>query len=99
MNRSHSGHFGYDEMFPGDGGRPRNPYLFSVFLLTKAKVNPVRPSLGFAIDLRVLVPEYEIDGGWWRDQHYKGSYLYRDSITVEATPEKSEAGGTAYTVK
>ncbi len=89
----------YDEIFPGDGGKPRKPYLFSVFLATKAKVNPDRPSLGFAIDLRVFVPEYEIDGSWWRDQHYKGSYLYRDSITVEATPERSEAGATSYTVK
>jgi hypothetical protein len=88
----------YDEMFP-DNGKRRNPYLFSTFLSTKAKVSKATPSLGFAIDLRVLVPEYEIDGSWWRDQHYKGSYLYRDSITIEATPATMGDGKTTFAVQ
>jgi hypothetical protein len=64
-----------------------------------ARVKTNRSSLGFAVDLGVLVPEYEIDGSWWQDQHYKGSYLYRDSITIEATPTTDESGKVAYKVR
>jgi hypothetical protein len=77
----------FDEMFPKDGSRPRPPHLFSAFLSSKAKVKGRRPSLGFAIDVGVLVPEYEIDGRWWKDQHYKGSHLIRETVIIEATPQ------------
>ncbi|MGA2799662.1 MAG: hypothetical protein ABSE63_18930 [Thermoguttaceae bacterium] len=89
----------YDEMFPKNGSKPRCPYLFSIFLSAMQKVKANRPSLGFAIDLNVLVPEYEIDGTWWRDQHYKGSYLFQDTIIVETTPQKSDSGDVTYKVR
>lgn len=90
----------FGEIFP-ETGPPRSPQLFSVFLSTKsqAKVKANRASLGFAVDLAVLVPDYEVDGFLWRDQHYAGSYLFRDTITIEATPRTDEAGKEIYTVR
>jgi hypothetical protein len=91
----------YDELFPESGVKARFPYLFSVFLSAKpqAKVKTNRQSLGFAIDLGVLVPEYEVDRRWWRNQHYKGSYLFRDTITIEATPQKGDGDQVQYKVR
>ena len=76
----------FDEMMPTTGPR-RSPHLFSTFLTAEARINKRRPSLAFSIDLGVLVPDYEVDGFLWRNQHFKGSYLFRDTITIEATPE------------
>ena len=42
-----------------------------------------RERLGFSLDLSVLVPEYEVDGFWFLDQHYEGGYLFRDKINLE----------------
>jgi hypothetical protein len=76
----------FDEMFPASGP-PRTPHLFSAFLTTSARINKRRPSMAFAVDLSVGVPDYEVDGFLWRNQHFKGSYLFRDTITIEATPD------------
>lgn len=89
----------FDEMFPANGSVPRHPHLFSTFLSAGARVKKTRSSLGFAVDLGVLVPEYVVDGFLWRDQHYKGSYLYRDTITVEATPVQNDGNGISYKVR
>jgi hypothetical protein len=61
--------------------------LASVFLTNNARVTPQRSSLGFSIDLRVLVPEYEVEGGWFNSDYYDGGYLYRDKINFEAIRE------------
>jgi hypothetical protein len=87
----------FDEMFPKEGER-RSPHLFSVFLSMGARVNTNRKSLGFAIDLGVLVPDYEIDGFLWRNQHYAGSYLFRDTMTIEVT-QKQIDDGTEYALR
>ena len=90
----------FDEMFPRTpGDKPRNPHLFSVFLSAGSRVKTNRASLGFAIDLGVLVPEYEVDGFLWRDQHYAGSYLFRDTVTIEATPHTDDQGKTTFAIK
>ncbi len=88
----------FDEMFPKQGKR-RNPYLFSAFLSSGARVNKRRRSLGFAVDLGVLVPEYTVAGSLWRDKHYSGSYLFRDTITIEASPVEQEDGNYSYDVR
>ena len=49
-------------------------------------MNTRRKSLGFSIDLSVPVPEYEVDGKWFADNHYPGGYIYRDKINLEVTP-------------
>lgn len=84
----------FDEMFPkAPGARPRHPHLFSTFLESGQRVDPARGSLGFSVDLRVLVPAYEIDKRLWLDDYYEGGYLYFDKINLEATPDE-ETGWT-----
>lgn len=78
----------FDDMFPPQGGGAgRRPQLFSTFLSSKARVNVRRQSLGFSVDLGVLVPQYEIDGLLVFDQHFEGGYLFRDKINLEAIPK------------
>lgn len=90
----------FDEMFPKEPGvKPRQPHLFSTFLSARNKVVSRRASLGFAIELGVLVPEYTIDGLLWRKQHFGGSYLFRDTVTIEATPKADDAGDVEFAVK
>ena len=86
----------YGELFPAAAtagiDRPNHdvPELFTVYLDADAKVNPQRRSLGFSIDLGVLVPEYEIDGVLWLKDHFPGGYIFRDKLNLEAIPPKTE---------
>jgi hypothetical protein len=66
--------------------------LFTVFLSARAKVNARRASLGFSIDLGVLVPDYEVDGTLWLNNHHQGGYIFRDKINLEVIPPESDAG-------
>jgi pimeloyl-ACP methyl ester carboxylesterase len=66
------------------GGRPVQ--LASLFLSNAARVSTRRPSLGFSVDLGVQVPEYQVDGRWFGDDHYDGGYLFRDKLNFEAVP-------------
>lgn len=75
----------YDELFPPAGAETRHPYLFSVFLSAACRVKMRRASLGFSVDLGVPVPEYEIDGKPWLEDHHDGGYLYRDKLNFEVT--------------
>jgi hypothetical protein len=94
---------GFDDMFPTTGGikEARRPHLFSAFLWGRERVNTRRASLGFSVDLGVLVPQYEIDGKLLFDQHFEGGYLYRDKVNLEAIPpgdkgEKDEQWALRY---
>ena len=66
-----------------DDNRPL--HLLSTFLLDAARVNAGRASLGFGLDLRVLVPEYEVDGFLFLDDYYEGGYLFRDKFNLDLT--------------
>ena len=87
----------YGELFPEQAqpglDRPNHdqPHLFTVFLAARAKVNPQRRSLGFSLDLGVLVPDYEVDGALWIKNHYPGGYIFRDKLNLEALPPKTDA--------
>jgi hypothetical protein len=86
----------YDELFDPKTKKPiyeRGPHLFSTFLDGTKRVNAKRASLGFAVDLRVMVPDYVVDGFLFLDDHYEGGHIYRDRIYFEATPPSS-AGET-----
>jgi hypothetical protein len=50
-------------------------------------------SVSFAFDLKVLVPDYEVDGLLFMKRHYEGGFIYRELILVEAVPSKSAPGG------
>jgi hypothetical protein len=61
--------------------------LFTAFLDSSRRAHPEREetieegtaritgSMGFALRLRVAVPDYEVDGFLWRDDHFEGSSL------------------------
>ena len=91
----------YDELFPDKAAAPEGreksaaaPLLFTAFLRADkaAKVVPGRRSLGFSLDLGVLVPDYEVDGRLWFDHHFEGGYLFRDKFNLEALPPSGDGG-------
>ncbi len=59
--------------------------LFSLFLLDGARVVKPRGGLGFSLELGVMVPDYEIDGFWFLDDHYEGGQIFREKINFELT--------------
>ena len=67
--------------------KPRSPVLFSVFLDTRERPTGSR-SLVFTLDLSVSTTGYEIDKVLFFDKHLPGEFLYRDTVTVRATPSK-----------
>lgn len=79
----------FDEMFKLDKtkrGTPRWPVLFSVFLDTK-RIS-VGQSLLFTVDLAVSTTGYTVDRQLWLDRHIPGEYLFRDTVSIRATPGK-----------
>lgn len=88
----------YDELFPGKLGTPRpanrgrSPHLFSAFLDPSKSVK-ASGSVSFAFDLKVLVPDYEVDGVLFMKRHYEGGYILRQWVLVEAFPDASDATG------
>ncbi len=59
--------------------------LVSAFLMSSERVDMRRESLGFSLDLGVLVPEYEVDGALFLKHHFDGGYLYRDKVNLEVS--------------
>ena len=97
--REHSAIFRtYQDLFPGKDrmkrppDRSRSPHLFSVFLDPKKSVMDSK-SVSFAVDINVLVPDYEVDGTLFMKRHYEGGFIYRKLILVEAIPDATALGG------
>jgi hypothetical protein len=67
-------------------------YLSSVFLANSAKVSQADRTLAYSMDVRVRVPDYEVDRAFWPNQHYEGSYLFRDSLVVSLEPPAADGG-------
>lgn len=88
----------YNELFPGTPRTPRppdrtkSPRLFSLFLDPNKSVKGSR-SVSFAFDLKVLVPDYVVDGLLFLKRHYEGGFIYRELILVEAFPDKTAPSG------
>jgi hypothetical protein len=88
----------YNELFPGTPRTPRppdrtkSPHLFSLFLDPKKSVKGSK-SVSFAFDLKVLVPDYVVDGLLFLKRHYEGGFIYRELILVEAFPDKTAPAG------
>jgi hypothetical protein len=85
----------FDELFPTNAktqkwkpGRAGQPCLFNVFLDMSQSQNGT--SLSFAADLCVHTTGYEVDGLLFFKEHFEGSYLFRDMVTLDATPPKTE---------
>lgn len=88
----------YNDLFPGKDktvrlpNRVMSPHLFSVFLDPTKSVK-ASGSVSFAFDLKVLVPDYEVDGVLFVKRHYEGGYIMRELILVEAFPDQTVLGG------
>lgn len=83
----------FDEMFPREAGQsPRHPHLFSTYLALWAR-GEENASMGFSLDLAVHVPEYEVDGLLWMDDHFAGGTLYREKLNFELWPPEDEKSG------
>jgi hypothetical protein len=87
----------YEELFPKKGDvrvadRTKSPHLFSVFL-DPGKSVKASGSVSFAFDLKVLVPDYEVDRKFFMNRHYEGGYILRELILVEAFPDEAAPGG------
>ena len=88
----------YNDLFPGKDGttrlpdRSKSPHLFTVFLDPSKSVKASQ-SVSFAIDIKVLVPDYEVDGFIFLNRHYEGGFILRELILVEAIPDAKALGG------
>jgi len=88
----------YKELFPGQAGgvrlpdRSKSPHLFSVFLDPSKSVK-TSGSVSFAFDMKVLVPDYTVDGVLFMKRHYEGGYILREFIVVEAFEDAQAPGG------
>lgn len=50
-------------------------------------------SVSFGFDLKVLVPDYTVDGVLFLKRHYEGGFIYRELIIVEAFQDDNALGG------
>ncbi|MEQ1890563.1 MAG: hypothetical protein ABL951_15510, partial [Alphaproteobacteria bacterium] len=88
----------YDQLFPGAAGtrrlpdRSNSPRLFTLFLDANKSVMRSK-SVSFAFDLKVLTPDYEVEGSIFLKRHYEGGYILREMILVEAFPDSQALGG------
>ncbi|WP_236175670.1 PGAP1-like alpha/beta domain-containing protein [Pseudomonas pseudonitroreducens] len=88
----------YEQLFPGNAGgvrppdRSQSPHLFSVFLDPDKSVKTSK-SVSFAFELRILVPDYEVDGVLFLKRHYEGSYILQKQILVEAVRDPASPVG------
>lgn len=88
----------YDQLFPGQPGTKRppdrsmSPHLFSVFLDPEKSCKASR-SVSLLCDLKLLAPDYEVDGVLFLKRHYEGGVIYQRQILVEAIPDTNAPGG------
>lgn len=75
------------------GGKPA--YLFSSFLSKQAIVSRSSKSMCFAMDLRIQVPKYEIDGREKRSAFIREGYIFRDKLNFKVMSD--EKGIRLYT--
>jgi hypothetical protein len=88
----------YGDLFPGKErtkrppDRSQSPHLFSIFLDPSKSVK-ISKSVSFAFDMKVLVPDYIVDGLLFMKRHYEGGFIFRELILVEALPDETASAG------
>jgi hypothetical protein len=93
----------FDDLFPTKDpvtrewtpDRSASPQIFTVFLdadqsQTKLAGEPL--TLAFAADICISTTGYEVDGMLFFKNHFEGGYLFRDMLTLEATPGTAAGG-------
>ena len=74
-----------------EGGKPA--YLFSGFLLEKAKTPTADTALAFALEIAIEVPLFEVDKKFWFDDHFEGEDApKRDGHTAPAPGWRRDHG-------
>lgn len=63
-----------------------------MFLDPRKSVLPSK-SVSFSFDVKVLVPDYVVDGALFLKRHYEGGFIFRELILVEAFPDVAAPGG------
>ena len=86
----------HDDLTSEDPER-KKIYLSTIFMANRAKVDPARPGLTYAMTLGVRVPDYEVDRKFWIDGHFEGSNLFRDMLVVNLLPPA--VAGDKWTVR
>jgi hypothetical protein len=86
-----------------DRQRHRRLELFTAFLDTQLRTLDSDPdivegksltgTLGFALRLRVAVPDYEVEGSFWRRHHYEGSALLDRDLVFLGFSDPTAHGG------
>jgi len=68
----------YEDLVEG-----RQPaYLFSGFLLRKAKTPTSDTALAFALEIAIEVPLFEVNKAFWFDEHFEGETLLNETVTL-----------------
>ena len=67
-----------------EGGK--RAYLFSGFLLEKAKTPTPDTALAVALEIAIEVPLFEVDKKFWFDEHFEGETLLSETVTVHILP-------------
>jgi hypothetical protein len=83
----------FEELFPTwdaatgkwQPNRAASPMLFNVFL-DRSQSQTQGRTLAFAADVCVRATDYEVDGLLFFKNYFEGGYLFRDMVTLEATP-------------
>ena len=65
-------------------------YLFSGFLLRKAKTPTPDRALAFALEIAIEVPLFEVDKKFWFDEHYEGERLLSETVTLHLLRDGDE---------
>ncbi|MNQ89734.1 hypothetical protein D3C85_1050500 [compost metagenome] len=50
--------------------------------MSTQRVNQSRPGVSYAVTIGVKAPDYEVDRSFWKDGHYEGVSIFRDSLVV-----------------
>jgi hypothetical protein len=87
----------HQELTRPDLADRRAIYLSTVFLANRARVDPNRRTLAYAMTVAAKVPDYRVNKKFWPDQHYEGGDIFRDTAIIEMTPPRK--GAVSWTVK
>jgi len=88
----------FDQLFPTrdpvtrawEPDRAASPMLFNTFL--DMGQSQTGTTLAFAADICVRATEYQVAGALFFKNYFEGGYLFRDMVTLEATPPQTEDG-------
>ncbi|MBX3388490.1 MAG: hypothetical protein KF691_03430 [Phycisphaeraceae bacterium] len=70
--------------------RKKPEYLFSGYLLKRAKTDTNDTALAFAVRVSIRVPMYEINERFWLDEHFEGGFVFDETVTFFVRPRANK---------